>query len=188
MLHYVRSTFDRIRPERNNRQPRETPMPHYPYLIIGGGMTADAAARGIREIDPKGPIGLIAAEGDPPYARPPLTKALWKGDPFESVWKKTGDIGVDLYLGRRATTLDLAGKRVADDRGATYTFDNLLLATGGTTRRLPFGGDHVVYFRTPDDYRRVRAMAGQKKTFAVIGGGFIGSEIAAGLAMSGCKV
>jgi 3-phenylpropionate/trans-cinnamate dioxygenase ferredoxin reductase subunit len=163
-------------------------MPHYPYLIIGGGMTADAAARGIRELDPKGPIGLIAAEEDPPYARPPLSKALWKGEPFESVWRKTGDVGVDLYLGRRATTLDLRGKRVADDRGATYTFDKLLLATGGTTRRLPFGGDRVIYFRTVEDYRRLRALADQKKSFAVIGGGFIGSEVAAALALQGCKV
>jgi 3-phenylpropionate/trans-cinnamate dioxygenase ferredoxin reductase subunit len=163
-------------------------MPHYPYLIIGGGMTADAAARGIRELDPKEPIGVIAAEEDPPYARPPLSKALWKGEPFESIWRKTGDVGVDLYLGRRATTLDLRGKQVADDRGATYTFDKLLLATGGTTRRLPFGGDRVIYFRTLDDYRQLRALADQKKGFAVIGGGFIGSEVAAALAMQGCKV
>ena len=163
-------------------------MPHYPYLIIGGGMTADAATRGIRELDPKGAIGLIAAEEDPPYARPPLSKALWKGEPFDSVWRKTGDVGVDLYLGRRAMTLDLRGKRVADDRGAAYTFDKVLLATGGTTRRLPFGGDKVIYFRTLDDYRRLRALADSKKSFAVIGGGFIGSEVAAALAMQGCKV
>jgi len=163
-------------------------MPHYPYLIIGGGMTADAAARGIRELDPKEPIGVIAAEEDPPYARPPLSKALWRGEPFESIWRKTGDVGVDLYLGRRATTLHLRGKQVADDRGATYTFDKLLLATGGTTRRLPFGGDRVIYFRTLDDYRQLRALADQKKSFAVIGGGFIGSEVAAALAMQGCKV
>jgi NADPH-dependent 2,4-dienoyl-CoA reductase/sulfur reductase-like enzyme len=163
-------------------------MPHYPYLIVGGGMTADAAVRGIREMDPTGAIGLIGAEADPPYARPPLSKALWKGEPLETVWRKTGDAGVTLHLGRRAMTLDPRGRRVTDDAGAGYTFDRLLLATGGTPRRLPFGGDRVIYFRTLDDYRRLRALADRKQAFAVIGGGFIGSEIAAALATSGCKV
>src|SRR3970040_2256315 len=115
-------------------------MRHYPYLIIGGGMTADAAVRGIRELDTKSAVGLIGAETDPPYARPPLTKALWKGEPFDSVWRKTSEVGVDLHLGRRATTINPGGKRVVDDPGTEYTFDKLLLATGGTPRRLPFGG------------------------------------------------
>jgi 3-phenylpropionate/trans-cinnamate dioxygenase ferredoxin reductase subunit len=163
-------------------------MAHYPYLIVGGGMTADAAVRGIRELDANASIGLVGAETDPPYARPPLSKALWKGQPFESVWRKTSDVGVDLHLGRRATTLDLPAKRIVDDRGADYTFDKLLIATGGTPRRLRFGGDRVTYFRTLDDYRRLRALADQGKSFAVIGGGFIGSEVAAALAIQGCKV
>jgi NADPH-dependent 2,4-dienoyl-CoA reductase/sulfur reductase-like enzyme len=163
-------------------------MPHYPYLIVGGGMTADAAVRGIRELDAKTPIGLISAESDPPYARPPLSKALWKGQALDEIWRKTADLGVDLHLGRRATGLDPARKRVTDDRGVEYTFGKLLLATGGTTRRLPFGGDDTIYFRTLDDYRRLRSLADQGKSFAVIGGGFIGSEIAAALATAGCKV
>jgi NADPH-dependent 2,4-dienoyl-CoA reductase/sulfur reductase-like enzyme len=163
-------------------------MPDYPYLIIGGGMTADAAVRGIRELDPKRPIGLIGAETDPPYARPPLSKALWKGEPLESVWRKTSEAGVELHLGRRVTTLDLEGKRVIDDRGTNYRFDKLLLATGGTPRRLPFGREDVIYFRTLHDYRRLRELAQPDRTFAVIGGGFIGSEIAAALTMQGCKV
>ena len=81
---------------------------HYPYLVVGGGMAADAAVRGIRELDPQGVIGLIGAEADPPYARPPLSKALWKGEPVESVWRKTSEVaGVDLHLGRRATGVDV---------------------------------------------------------------------------------
>jgi NADPH-dependent 2,4-dienoyl-CoA reductase/sulfur reductase-like enzyme len=163
-------------------------MPHYPYLIVGGGMTGDAAVRGIRELDANGAIGLIGAEADRPYARPPLSKALWKGEPVESVWRKTSDLGVDLHLGRRVIALDLGGKKVTDDRGVEYGFGKLLLATGGATRRFPFGGDRVIYFRTLDDYRRLRALADEKKSFAVVGGGFIGSEIAAALALQGCKV
>ena len=92
-------------------------------------MTADAAVRGIRELDPGASIGLIGDEPDPPYSRPPLTKALWKGEPLESVWRKTGDLGVELHLGRRATTLDLRAKTVSDDRGASFAF------TGCCSRR-----------------------------------------------------
>ncbi|HEX6201951.1 MAG TPA: FAD-dependent oxidoreductase [Thermoanaerobaculia bacterium] len=163
-------------------------MNHYPYLVLGGGMTADAAVRGLRELDAERPVGLIGAEPDPPYARPPLSKALWKGEPLASVWRKTEEAGVDLHLGRRATALDLAAKQVTDDRGATYGFDKLLFATGGTPRRLPSGGERVVYFRTLEDYRRLRALADEGKRFAVVGGGFIGSEIAAALALQGCEV
>jgi NADPH-dependent 2,4-dienoyl-CoA reductase/sulfur reductase-like enzyme len=163
-------------------------MPDYRYLIIGGGMTADAAARGIRELDSSGSIGIISAEEDPPYARPPLSKALWKGDPIDSIWKHTDDAGVTLHLGRQAKRLDLQRKSAADDRGTEYHFEKLLLATGGTPRRLPFGGDDVIYYRTLNHFRRLREMAAEGKTFAVIGGGFIGSEIAAALAMTDCKV
>ncbi|MBP1152373.1 FAD-dependent oxidoreductase [Methylocaldum sp. RMAD-M] len=163
-------------------------MPHYNYLIIGGGMTADAAIRGIREIDTGGTIGLIGAEAHPPYNRPPLSKGLWKGKPLERIWRKNVERNVALHLGRIASTLDLAAKRIDDDQGTAYTFDKLLLATGGTPRRLPFGGDDIIYFRTLDDYQRLRALSEEKQRFAVIGGGFIGSEIAAALAINGKEV
>jgi NADPH-dependent 2,4-dienoyl-CoA reductase/sulfur reductase-like enzyme len=67
----------------------------------------------------------------------------------------------------------------------SYAYEKLLLATGGRTRRLPFGGEEVIYFRTLDDYRRLRALADGGAQFVVIGGGFIGSEIAAALALNG---
>ncbi|HLW66176.1 MAG TPA: FAD/NAD(P)-binding oxidoreductase, partial [Gemmataceae bacterium] len=63
-----------------------------------------------------------------------------------------------------------------------------LIATGGSPRRLPFGGEDIIYFRTLDDYQRLRALTDARQQFAVIGGGFVGSEIAAALAMNGKKV
>ena len=163
-------------------------MPHYMYLIIGAGMTADAAAKGIRELDGNGAIGIVGAEPHPPYARPPLSKKLWLGKPFESIWRGTEGLGVTLHTGRRAVALDPALREVRDDQGESYTYDRLLIATGGTPRRLPFGGDDIIYFRTVDDYRRLRSLTDRGERFAVIGGGFIGSEIAAALAMNGKKV
>jgi 3-phenylpropionate/trans-cinnamate dioxygenase ferredoxin reductase subunit len=163
-------------------------MPHYTYLIVGGGMTADAAVGGIREVDPNGPVGLIGADPHPPYDRPPLSKGLWKGKALNSIWRKTDRPGVTLHLGRKARTLDPQNRRVNDDQGMVYTYDKLLLATGGTPCRLPFGGDDIIYFRTLDDYERLRALTGQGRRFAVVGGGFIGSEVAAALATNGEKV
>ena len=155
-------------------------MAQYPYLIIGGGMTADAAIGGIRESDPKGAIGLISAEPHPPYNRPPLSKGLWKGEPEDSIWRKTPTEGVALHLGRRAIGIDLKKKAVTDDRGTVHTFGKLLLATGGTPRRLS-DSDQVIHFRTYDDYRRLRTLADEQLQFVVVGGGFIGSEVAAAL-------
>jgi len=163
-------------------------MAQYKYLIIGGGMTGDAAAQGIREVDPDGTIGLIGAERDPPYNRPPLTKGLWKDKPFDSIWRRTESHNVDLHLGRHAETIDVRYKRITDDQGATYTYEKLLLATGGRPRRLPFGGNSIIYYRTLEDFRCLWATADQRRRFVVIGGGFIGSEIAAALAMNDKEV
>jgi len=163
-------------------------MPDYHYLIVGGGIAADAAARGIREVDPDRDLGVLCEETDPPYSRPPLSKGLWKGDAIESVWRRTEDLGVTLHLGKRVTRLDPAAHQVTDHRGATYGYRKLLLATGSRARRLVAGGEEVVYFRTIGDYRRVRELADKRKRFAILGGGFIGSELAAALATAGCKV
>jgi NADPH-dependent 2,4-dienoyl-CoA reductase/sulfur reductase-like enzyme len=166
----------------------ENGMPHYHYLLVGGGMTAAAAAAGIRQVDPDGSIGLIGAEPDRPYNRPPLSKGLWKGKPLDRVWSKKVDESVDLRLGRAVTTLDIHGKRVTDDQGTEVTFEKLLLATGGAPRRLPFGDDEIIYFRTLADYRRLRELSGPGQRIGVIGGGFIGSELAAALALTGSEV
>jgi len=162
--------------------------PRYSYLIIGGGMTADAAVAGIREADAAGTIGLISAEPHPPYNRPPLSKGLWKGEAEESLWRTAAKAGAELHLGRRAVALDPARHSVTDDQGVVHSFDKLLLATGGRARRLPLDGGQIIYFRTLDDYRRLRLLAAQDVRFVVVGGGFIGSEVAAALRMQGRDV
>ena len=159
-------------------------MRNYKYLIVGGGMTADAAVSGIRELDPNGSIGLISAELDPPYDRPPLSKGLWKDKPLDSIWRRTKEHNVDLYLQRTVKAVDVERKTVADNENEVYSFGKLLLATGASARKLPFGGDDIIYYRSVGDYRRLRDWAGKGNRFAVIGGGFIGSEIAAALAMN----
>jgi len=164
-------------------------MTTYRYLIVGGGMTADAAARAIRESDPSGTIGIISADAHPPYNRPPLSKGLWKGDdPAKTVWRGTDTIDVDLRLGRRVTAINTRQKTVTDDRGNSFTYQKLLLATGGTPRRLPLQTGQIIYYRTFDDYSRLRALANEKLRFGVLGGGFIGSEVAAALKLVGCDV
>ena len=163
-------------------------MARFDYLIVGGGMTADAAAHGIRKEDPKGTIGIVAAEPHPPYNRPPLTKGLWKGDDPESVWRKVGETGAELMLGRRAVKLDPEARRVTDDRGTAHEYGALLLATGGRPRRFRDAPEGVIYFRTLDDYRKTRGLADGGARFVVVGGGFIGSEIAAAIRMQGRDV
>ena len=113
----------------------------YNYLIIGGGMTADAAAKSIRKHDDKGTIGLIGNESHPPYERPPLTKALWTKDrPVESTDLDTARAGLDMHLGRTAVDLDVAAKRVTDDRGDTYNYGRLLIATGARASHIAVFG------------------------------------------------
>jgi NADPH-dependent 2,4-dienoyl-CoA reductase/sulfur reductase-like enzyme len=163
-------------------------MQHYNYLIIGGGMTADAAAKGIREKDAKGTIAIISNEDHPPYNRPPLSKALWKGDAEETVWRKTSENDVTIFLSHAATSIDPKEKKVTDSGGNVFSYDKLLLATGGVTNKLPFDVPGIIYYRTIDDYQRLRALSVKSEHIVVIGGGFIGSEIAASLAMNGKKV
>ncbi|HXS69492.1 MAG TPA: FAD/NAD(P)-binding oxidoreductase [Candidatus Polarisedimenticolia bacterium] len=163
-------------------------MSNFKYLIIGGGMTADSAVQGIREIDSNGKIGIFSMESDPPYDRPPLTKGLWKDKTFDSIWRSAARQNAELHLGRTVKSIDLKQKQVTDDKGTAYGFEKLLLATGGEPRVLPFGSDKIIYYRTAGDYQKLRALTEKGRRFAVIGGGFIGSEIAAALAMNGKQV
>ena len=161
----------------------------YSHIILGGGLTGAAAVEGIRQHDAKGPILLISAEPDLPYDRPPLTKQLWTGKKkVEQIFVQPQSFytnhGVDLKLSTEVTELNVTAHTVRDSAGTTYRYNKLLLATGGTPRRLAIpGGDlkGISYYRTLRDYQQMRAAAAPGKSAVVIGGGFIGSEIAASL-------
>jgi 3-phenylpropionate/trans-cinnamate dioxygenase ferredoxin reductase subunit len=157
------------------------------YLIVGGGMTGDAAVKGIRDNDADGSIVLVGEEQHPPYARPPLTKGLWSGTDERKIWRGTEQAGADIVLGRRIVSIDIALRRATDDAGEEYAWEKILLATGGRPRTIP-NSDGVVYYRTLDDYRAVRARLRKGGSALVIGGGFIGSEIAASLTANGYRV
>ncbi|SDY26448.1 NAD(P)/FAD-dependent oxidoreductase [Nitrosomonas sp. Nm33] len=159
-------------------------MKHHKYLIVGGGMTADSALHGIRQIDPDGTIAMICEELHSPYDRPPLTKSLWKGAKFESIWRSKRDLDVAVHIGKKIVNLDPTKKTATDNVGNIYTYEKLLLATGGLVRRLPNVDANIIYYRTVDDYQKLRELCEQGSNFVVIGCGFIGSEIAAALAMN----
>jgi 3-phenylpropionate/trans-cinnamate dioxygenase ferredoxin reductase component len=160
------------------------------YLIVGAGMAADAAAKAIREADATADIGIVGDEKREPYQRPPLSKALWKGDKSPAdIDLGTSATGAQFHLGRRIESLDRIAHAARDDHGDSYRYRRLLLATGATPRRLPFdGGERMIHFRTLDDYEALRRYAKPGAYIAVVGGGFIGSELAASLSSVGCKV
>jgi NADPH-dependent 2,4-dienoyl-CoA reductase/sulfur reductase-like enzyme len=165
------------------------PEQSYSYVIVGAGLAGASAVEGIRQVDPRGPILLLGAEKDPPYDRPPLSKQLWTGGKSvaeivlhdEAFYERSA---VDLRLGIEVTQIDPGAHTVRDHDGKAYRYERLLLATGGTPRRLNIpGGDlpGIYYYRALDDYRRLRGAAVEGKSALVIGGGFIGSEMAASL-------
>ena len=163
-------------------------MKTYEYLILGGGMTAASAVNAIRSVDPAGQIGVISEERQPPYNRPPLSKKLWHGKSEESIFLKLPPSNVDLILSTRITAMDTASRQLVDEKGNRYGFGKLLLATGGTPRKITDAPEGIVYFRTLDDYHQLREWTGRSERIGLIGGGFIGSEIASSLVDNGEKV
>ncbi len=161
-------------------------MGHYRYVLVGGGVAADAAVQGIRSLDDIGRIGLVHEEAFAPYDRPPLSKGLWRGDSDASVFRAADRHGVELLPGRRVVRLSTASRTVTDDRGESHGYERLLLATGAAPRLLP-GAEGRAY-RTLDDYRRLREEACPGRTALVVGGGLLGSELAAALAGAGVRV
>ncbi len=168
----------------------------YTYIIVGAGLAGSSAIEGIRELDKTGGILLLGTEKHLPYDRPPLTKKLWFGK------KKVEEIFLhdqDFYRqnnavfasGVTAKTVDAKNRTVTADNGRTYRYEKLLLATGGAPRVLPVPGgdlDGIYYYRYLDDYLRMKQEAAAGRSAVVVGGGFIGSEIAAALAVNNVKV
>ena len=95
-------------------------MERHKYLIIGGGLAADAAVRGIREIDQCGSVLVVSDEDDPPYNRPPLSKALWKGTAVDTIWCHTERANAELRLGTSIDVLDPDSKTATDANGTSY--------------------------------------------------------------------
>lgn len=162
------------------------------YAIVGGGLAGASAVQGIREHDKKGTILLFGNERHLPYDRPPLSKKLWSGQ------KRVEDIfvhdrtfyeqnGVSLVLGVTIIRLDAGRRIITDDKGEEYQYEKLLLTNGGVPRTLSIPGGNlegVCYYRYLDDYLRMRKEAAEGKSAVIIGGGFIGSEVAASLAIN----
>lgn len=158
------------------------------FLIVGGGLAAHAAMQAIRHAGKAGSILVVSDEADPPYNRPPLSKGLWRGQPVDTIWRPIDAAAAELRLSTRIVALDPSRKTVTSATGEVFGYDKLLLATGGSPRRLNDSDPSVIYFRRLADFRHVRDLARRHAEFAVIGGGFIGSEIAASLAMNDCTV
>jgi 3-phenylpropionate/trans-cinnamate dioxygenase ferredoxin reductase component len=164
----------------------------YPYVIVGGGLAGASAAQEIREHDKNGSILLIGSEKHLPYDRPPLSKKLWFGQKkVEEIFLHNQEFydtnRIDLKLGTKIISLDVKNKTIGDEQGRGYRYEKLLLATGGIPRTMPIPGGNlegICYYRYLDDYLRIRNEAKEGKSAVVIGGGFIGSEIAAALNIS----
>ncbi len=167
----------------------------YKYIIIGGGLAGASAVKGIRELDPKGPALLVGSEKHLPYDRPPLTKQLWWGKKkVEEIFLNDRSFyernNVELSLATKVDSIDPDGKEIRIG-AAAIKFEKLLIATGGIPRSLPITGsdlEGIVYYRDLDDYEKVKAKTGKGKSAVIIGGGFIGSELAASLNMNGVDV
>jgi NADPH-dependent 2,4-dienoyl-CoA reductase/sulfur reductase-like enzyme len=166
------------------------------YVIAGGGLAAASAIEGIRRHDPQGSILMLARENFSPYHRPPLSKGLWSGKSTMADLPVHDDAfyresAVEMLLRREVVELDPGGHRVWDERGVEYGYDRLLLATGGRPRRLVVSGpevDELHYFRNLEDYLYLRQRLPRFEHALVIGGGFIGAELAAALRHAGKEV
>lgn len=159
-------------------------MNKFTYLIIGGGSTAYAAIQGIRQHDKQSSIAVLSDEKFALYKRPPLSKGLWKDTPLDKIWLKLEDENVTVLVDHRVVDLNPQGKLVKIADGQDFQYKKLLIATGVAPRRLPFSDPDIMYYRQYSDYLKLREMTETHDRFAVIGAGFIGSEITAALAMN----
>jgi 3-phenylpropionate/trans-cinnamate dioxygenase ferredoxin reductase component len=156
-------------------------------VIVGGGPAGLAAARGYRDAGGEGAVAMVAAEHDPPYMRPALSKEFLRGE-TEDIALEASDLDVDLRLGAEATALDPAARTVTAG-GETLGYDACVLAMGAEPARLPVpGAERAMTLRSLESARELRGRAADCTAATVIGSGFIGCEAAASLAMQGLRV
>ena len=165
-------------------------------VIVGASLAGGGAAVTLRQEGFEGRVVLIGAEPQPPYERPPLSKEYLRSESsFEEALVQAPDFyyenGIETRFGVRATRVDAADKVVELDGGERLVYDKLLVATGGSNRRVPIPGidlDGIYGLRTVADSDRIRAEIAPGRRAVVVGMGFIGSEVAASLRQSGVEV
>jgi NTE family protein len=169
-------------------------MKEFELVIAGGGLTAVRAIKSYRESGGSGQIALLSKESDLPYHRPALSKRYLRGEttdaPFAEDATFYGDHDVEVLLETAATAVDPAARTVTTGAGL-FHYDQLLIATGATPRRLAVPGanlDGVYALRTLRDSQAIRVAARSAEHAVVVGGGFIGMEVAASLRRLGLAV
>lgn len=165
-------------------------------VIVGGGLAGAMTAAALRERHYDGDIVLLGAEDRLPYERPPLSKDYLAGkkspDAFtvhDTKWYR--DNRVDLRPGSTVEHVDPAAKTVILQDGSTLSYDTLVLATGSSSRHLDLPGSQVRgvhHLRTLDDADSLSAAIGTARRLAVVGGGWIGLEVAATARERGARV
>ena len=155
-------------------------------VIIGGGHAAAQLCAGLAEAGQGARVHLVCEEPCEPYHRPPLSKAFLKSADEVHQPHKAGawyhDAGITLHLGDAATAIDRAARTVTLRSGAVLPYESLVLATGTRARRLPGlpdGLDNVAMLRAVEEAHRLRTQLGAAQDVTVLGGGFIGLEVAA---------
>lgn len=162
----------------------------YDYVIVGAGVAASAAVKAIREADTDGSVLVLGLEPDPPAYRPDLDKTLWlqEDHTLDDVWLLDG-VDAEVRTSLPVTRIDTEGRQVEVDGGARIGYGSLLIATGASPRRLDLPeSDRIIYFRTVADYRALRGSVDEGTAVTVVGGGYIGAEIASALTQAGAKV
>ncbi|GAA1481930.1 FAD-dependent oxidoreductase [Gordonia sinesedis] len=166
------------------------------FVIVGGGLAGAKGAEALRAKDFDGEIVLFAGEDELPYERPPLSKKYLQGEEtlpeftvHDSDWYR--DNRIDLRPGTRIEALDATGKTVTLPDGSTVSYDKLLLTTGSRSRHLDLPGadaQGVHYLRTVDESTALRDALTEGTRLAIVGGGWIGLEVAASARERGTQV
>ena len=164
------------------------------FVLIGSGHTSASAARTLRRLEFDGNIVIVGDEPHAPYQRPPLSKEYLQGEStLDDIWSAPpawySDNGVKLRMGTRAVRVNRSTLDVELEDGSRLRADAVLLATGGRPRRFPgVEGDSVLYLRTVSDAERIRKEARPGRRIVIVGGGFIGLEVAASARSCGAEV